>query len=117
MTKTKADIVTGACRELGIAPVEQDIDNGPYAVVEGVYESVFLELQAAEVIAWPITATPDECANALEVYIAQRAVNRAPTDEETRAYLIGLGRKPYIDFVAAAGRRWNSSASTNADRF
>lgn len=117
MTKTKADIVTGACRELGLQPVEQGVESGPYAVVEDVFDNVFAELQAAELIAWASSATPDECANALELYIAQRAANRVGVEDAVRDYLISLGRQPYVMFVASAGKRWNSSASTNADRF
>lgn len=117
MARTKSDIVTGACRELGHVPVEQGVDSGYYAIVEGVFENVLSELQANEVVAWGEETTPNECANALEVYIAQKAANRAAADKDVRDYLIGLGRTPYMNLVAVAGKRWDGASSTNVDRF
>lgn len=117
MAKNRAEIVVGACRELGISQIEQPADGSQTSIVQGAFDGVLKELQAREIAAWGTDETPDECAYAMEILVAQKAVNRVGTDDKTRAYFNGLGQKPLMDLIAVAGRKWTGASQTSADKF
>lgn len=114
MAKTKDQVCRLAGRELGLQPTAQAVDGGSFVDIQDTFDNLLADLQGREIIAWGEDETPDECAYAFAVYLAQKClVLAAPAvKEELRA----MGQKPFLDLVAAAGRKW-SGASTKVDRF
>lgn len=116
MVKSKDDVCRIAASKLGVTPVSQQAEGGVFAIIQSEFDNVLADLQGKEIVAWGATSTPDECANALGLYIAQQCAFTAAASPERMDYLLGLGSKPYIDFVAVAGKKWNGRP-TNAYQF
>lgn len=116
MAKTRQQVCIIASRELGLAPVSQAADGGTFAVIQAKFDGVLADLQARQIVAWGTDETPDECADALAIYVAQKCAVSAGAGGEIRDALLSLGQKPFFDLVAVAGRKW-SGQPTKADRF
>lgn len=116
MAKTKDEICALAAFELGLTAAAQATDGPTFGVLQQKFDGVLADLQGREIAAWGANETPDEVSEALSVYLAQKCLNTVGVDREVREYLRSLGVKPYLDVVAAAGRKW-SGTPTRADRF
>lgn len=117
MAKTRQEICIIAAEELGVTPVSQAAPGGQFGVIERKFDVILADLQAREIVSWGTNETPDDCANALAVYLACKCVNALPSAPEVRQYFRDMGEKPYRDLIAVAGRRWTGASYTTSDRF
>lgn len=106
--KTDRDVITQAMKTLRLTVSGQAPDLPEYQDVEEVFQGVFAELQANEIIAWGGDETPAEAFYALAEYVAQRARHHAP-DDVVRQELAAMGAGPYLRLVAVCASRWNGA--------
>ena len=117
MAKTKDEICRLAARELRISAAAQQADGPTFGIIQNKFDGILADLQAREIAAWGTDGTPNECAEALSVYLAQSCANAVPTGDEVLAYFTGLGRKPFLDLVAVTARKWRTGMQTTGDKF
>lgn len=116
MVKARDDICRLVATKLGINTAGQQADGATFSVLQTQFDGIFAELQGNELIAWGADQTPDEVADSLAVLIAQRSAVPAGAEARIVDYYDRMGQRPYLNFVAVAGRRW-SGAPTSVDRF
>lgn len=116
MAKTKDEVCRIAAKYLGLTPVSQQAEGGVFVTIQDEFDLVLADLQAREVVAWGATDTPDECAGALGMYLAQRCAFTTAPSEERMDYLLALGSRPFMDLIAVAGKKW-AGVPVSVDRF